>query len=82
MTPLTFIVCRRNPALEQQACDRIYRVGQRRDVTIHRFVCSDTVEERIVQLQNKKLSLAKNILTGLVRQLTQCSVEFLMKPNA
>ena len=53
-----------NPALEMQAFDRIYRVGQKRDVTIHRFVCKDTVEEKIRVLQESKLSLAKSVLTG------------------
>ncbi|VDI44308.1 transcription termination factor 2 [Mytilus galloprovincialis] len=53
-----------NPALEDQACDRIYRVGQTRDVMIHRFLCKDTVEEKIVQLQDSKKKLADNVLTG------------------
>ena len=52
--------------MEQQAADRIYRLGQKRDVIIHRFVCLATVEEKILQLQQRKLSLAKNILSGLV----------------
>ncbi|XP_068593168.1 transcription termination factor 2 isoform X2 [Cebidichthys violaceus] len=53
-----------NPALEDQACDRIYRVGQSKDVTIHRFVCDGTVEEKISTLQVKKKELAHNVLTG------------------
>ncbi|XP_077149704.1 transcription termination factor 2 isoform X2 [Ranitomeya variabilis] len=53
-----------NPALEDQACDRIYRVGQCKDVVIHRFVCEGTVEEKILQLQEKKKDLAKKVLTG------------------
>ncbi|KAM7406898.1 hypothetical protein PAMA_002881 [Pampus argenteus] len=53
-----------NPALEDQACDRIYRVGQRKDVTIHRFVCEGTVEEKISTLQVKKKELAQNVLSG------------------
>ncbi|XP_067657488.1 transcription termination factor 2-like isoform X2 [Haliotis asinina] len=53
-----------NPALEEQACDRIYRVGQQRDVVIHRFLCKDTIEEKILELQKRKLSLAKNVLSG------------------
>jgi len=53
-----------NPALEDQACDRIYRVGQINDVTIHRFLCVETVEERIVQLQERKKSLANSVLYG------------------
>ncbi|XP_042351033.1 transcription termination factor 2 [Plectropomus leopardus] len=53
-----------NPALEDQACDRIYRVGQSKDVTIHRFVCDGTVEEKISTLQAKKKELAQNVLSG------------------
>ncbi|KAM9850621.1 transcription termination factor 2 [Aulostomus maculatus] len=53
-----------NPALEDQACDRIYRVGQKKDVTIHRFVCKGTVEEKISTLQVKKKELAQNVLSG------------------
>ncbi|XP_053561728.1 transcription termination factor 2 isoform X2 [Bombina bombina] len=53
-----------NPALEDQACDRIYRVGQCKDVVIHRFVCLGTVEEKISQLQEKKKDLAKKVLSG------------------
>ncbi|XP_009889951.1 PREDICTED: transcription termination factor 2 [Charadrius vociferus] len=53
-----------NPALEDQACDRIYRVGQQKDVVIHRFVCEGTVEEKIVQLQTRKKVLAQQVLSG------------------
>ena len=59
-------MCHRNPALEQQACDRVYRLGQTRDVTIHRFVCKDTIEEKILQLQKRKLQMADSVLTGSV----------------
>ncbi|NXE45877.1 TTF2 factor, partial [Casuarius casuarius] len=53
-----------NPALEDQACDRIYRVGQRRDVVIHRFACEGTVEEKIAELQTRKKDLARQVLSG------------------
>ncbi|XP_061697524.1 transcription termination factor 2 isoform X2 [Syngnathoides biaculeatus] len=53
-----------NPALEDQACDRIYRVGQRRDVIIHRFECEGTVEQKISTLQAKKKQLAQSVLSG------------------
>merc|ERR1711893_106123 len=56
-----------NPQLEAQACDRIYRVGQKREVKIHRFVVEGSVEERILQLQEKKLNLANDVLTGAKR---------------
>uniref|UniRef100_A0A3P8U429 Transcription termination factor 2 n=1 Tax=Amphiprion percula TaxID=161767 RepID=A0A3P8U429_AMPPE len=63
-----------NPALEDQACDRIYRVGQRKDVTIHRFVCEDTVEEKISTLQTKKKELAHNVLSGTGSTLSKLSL--------
>ncbi|CAL1548467.1 unnamed protein product [Lymnaea stagnalis] len=53
-----------NPALEEQACDRIYRMGQKKDVFIYKFLCKDTIEEKIVALQERKLSLAKSVLSG------------------
>ena len=53
-----------NPALEAQAADRCHRMGQKRDVFVHKFICEGTVEERILLLQQKKLMLAKNILEG------------------
>ncbi|XP_075887044.1 transcription termination factor 2 isoform X1 [Nelusetta ayraudi] len=63
-----------NPALEDQACDRIYRVGQTRDVTIHRFECEGTVEEKISTLQAKKKELAQNVLSGTGSTLTKLSL--------
>ncbi|XP_034665895.1 transcription termination factor 2 [Drosophila subobscura] len=53
-----------NPQLEAQAQDRIYRVGQKKDVKIYKFVCLDTVEQRILGLQEHKLELANGVLTG------------------
>uniref|UniRef100_H3B484 Transcription termination factor 2 n=1 Tax=Latimeria chalumnae TaxID=7897 RepID=H3B484_LATCH len=63
-----------NPALEDQACDRIYRVGQRKDVTIHRFVCENTVEEKISSLQEKKKELAKKVLSGAGDSFTKLTL--------
>lgn len=45
-----------NPAVEAQAMSRAYRIGQKRNVSMYRFVCKDTVEEKILQLQEKKRS--------------------------
>lgn len=53
-----------NPQLEAQAQDRIYRVGQKKNVIIYKFVCIDTVEQRIKALQDRKLELADGVLTG------------------
>uniref|UniRef100_A0A8C1LXB8 Transcription termination factor 2 n=1 Tax=Cyprinus carpio TaxID=7962 RepID=A0A8C1LXB8_CYPCA len=63
-----------NPALEDQACDRIYRVGQSRDVTIHRFVCEGTVEDKISSLQEKKKELAQKVLSGTGSSFTKLSL--------
>lgn len=46
-----------NPQLESQACDRVYRVGQTKDVVIHRFLCEGTVETRIKDLQVGQVNL-------------------------
>uniref|UniRef100_A0A1I7SZ69 Helicase C-terminal domain-containing protein n=1 Tax=Caenorhabditis tropicalis TaxID=1561998 RepID=A0A1I7SZ69_9PELO len=53
-----------NPALEQQACDRIYRMGQKKEVFIHRLIVKGTVEQRVLELQEKKTALAASILDG------------------
>ncbi|XP_041494186.1 transcription termination factor 2 isoform X1 [Microtus oregoni] len=63
-----------NPSLEDQACDRIYRVGQEKDVVIHRFICEDTVEEKILQLQEKKKDLAKQVLSGSGASVTKLTL--------
>jgi SNF2 family DNA or RNA helicase len=51
-----------NPAVEQQAADRAHRIGQDRPVFVYRLVASDTVEERILVLQDKKRALAEAAL--------------------
>ncbi|KAJ7426996.1 Transcription termination factor 2 [Willisornis vidua] len=63
-----------NPALEDQACDRIYRVGQQKDVVIHRFVCEGTIEEKILQLQRRKKGLAQQVLSGKGETLTKLTL--------
>ena len=47
-----------NPAVEDQAADRAHRIGQTRPVLVHRLVARDTVEERILALQQRKRALA------------------------
>lgn len=53
-----------NPAVEDQAADRAHRIGQERPVLIHRMVAADTVEERILVLQERKRALADAALEG------------------
>jgi non-specific serine/threonine protein kinase len=51
-----------NPAVENQATDRAFRIGQKRNVLVHKFVCRGTVEERIDAMIRKKQSVADKIL--------------------
>ncbi len=51
-----------NPAAENQAIDRSYRIGQTKNVIAVRMICSNTVEEKILTLQKKKTLLAQNLL--------------------
>jgi len=53
-----------NPALEKQAFDRIYRVGQKKEVFVHKFVVKNSVEESILKLQNRKQNLANMLMEG------------------
>jgi non-specific serine/threonine protein kinase len=53
-----------NPAVENQATDRAFRIGQRKNVLVHKFVCRGTIEERIDELIESKKSLANEIVEG------------------
>ena len=53
-----------NPAVENQATDRAYRIGQKRNVLVHKFTCRGTVEDRIDQLIESKKQLVKDVLEG------------------
>jgi SNF2 family DNA or RNA helicase len=70
-----------NPAVEAQAIDRAHRIGQTKPVIAYRLVARDTVEERILSLQDKKRALADSILAGdesLLRTLTREDLEALL----
>lgn len=62
-----------NPAVEDQATDRAFRIGQKRNVLVHKFVCRGTVEEKIDAIINEKRSLANELLgsAGAEKLLTQ-----------
>jgi non-specific serine/threonine protein kinase len=51
-----------NPAVENQAIDRCYRIGQNNHVFAYRMICKDTIEERIVELQDKKKTVASEVI--------------------
>ncbi len=53
-----------NPAVENQATDRAFRIGQQRNVLVHKFVCQGTIEEKIDALIKEKTALATDLLEG------------------
>lgn len=67
-----------NPAAENQAIDRSYRIGQTKNVIAVRMICSNTVEEKILTLQKKKKELAQNLLTTDGKKLQGLSKQDLM----
>ncbi len=69
-----------NPAVEQQAIDRTHRIGQKRNVFAYKMICKNTIEEKILQLQNKKKELAKELITeekSFVKNLNKEDIEYL-----
>jgi non-specific serine/threonine protein kinase len=58
-----------NPAVENQATDRAFRIGQQRNVVVHKFVCRGTVEEKIDSLIESKSDLSRNLLDNEAGQL-------------
>jgi hypothetical protein len=64
-----------NPAVEDQATDRAYRIGQTRTVQVHKFVVRGTLEERIDQMIEQKTELARNIIGEGERWLTELSTD-------
>lgn len=62
-----------NPAVEDQATDRVYRIGQTKNVLIHKFLCTGTLEERIDQMIESKKDIASNIVGSGENWLTELS---------
>ncbi|MED4126436.1 DEAD/DEAH box helicase [Halalkalibacterium halodurans] len=67
-----------NPAVENQATDRAYRIGQTADVTVHKLMTEGTLEERIHQMLESKQALAEQILTAGENQLTELTDDELL----
>ena len=69
-----------NPAVEQQAIDRTHRIGQKKNIFAYRYICKDTVEEKIMKLKEKKQALVKDIIsddTKFVKNLSREDIEYL-----
>lgn len=65
-----------NPAVENQATDRAFRIGQRKNVIVHKLVCKDTIEEKIEEIIESKKSLSESLISyGEEKWLMQMSDE-------
>jgi SNF2 family DNA or RNA helicase len=62
-----------NPAVENQATDRAFRIGQRKNVFVHKFVCLGTLEERIDQMIEQKKALADSVIGSGEAWITEFS---------
>jgi superfamily II DNA or RNA helicase len=68
-----------NPAAEDQATDRAYRIGQTRPVQVHRLICEGTLEERIAELLERKRELAESVVGSGEAALTELSDDQLLE---
>jgi SNF2 family DNA or RNA helicase len=69
-----------NPAVENQATDRAFRIGQKRNVLVHKFVCRGTVEERIDEMITSKQAVADQLLgEGAETRLTEMNDDELLR---
>lgn len=64
-----------NPAVENQATDRVFRIGQTRNVQVHKFVCTGTLEERIHEMIESKKVLADQVIGGGENWLTEMDTD-------
>ncbi|MEP7256655.1 MAG: SNF2-related protein, partial [Ferruginibacter sp.] len=67
-----------NPAVEQQAIDRTHRIGQTKNIFAYRMICIDTIEDKILQLQERKRKLASELIAddaSFVKALSKSDVE-------
>ena len=68
-----------NLAVQNQATDRAHRIGQTRQVTVFKLIAAETIEEKIVELQETKRELADAIISGENTSLMSLSREELME---
>ena len=70
-----------NPAVEQQAIDRTHRIGQDQQVFAYKMICKDTIEEKILAIQEKKLAVSQDIIhteSGFIKKLSPKDIEGLV----
>ncbi|MEO0886343.1 MAG: C-terminal helicase domain-containing protein, partial [Cyanobacteria bacterium J06648_10] len=64
-----------NPAVENQATDRAFRIGQKKNVQVHKFVTTGTLEERINEMINSKKALAEQVVGAGEQWLTELDTD-------
>jgi non-specific serine/threonine protein kinase len=70
-----------NPAVEQQAIDRTHRIGQTKNIFAYRLICKDTIEEKMLILQERKRALAADLVaddSAVMKRLTRDDIQFLL----
>jgi SNF2 family DNA or RNA helicase len=67
-----------NAAAEHQATDRAHRIGQQHAVSVYKVIAKDTIEERIVDLQERKSALAETLMAGADTSLASLSADDLI----
>ena len=68
-----------NPAVENQAADRVHRIGQQNPVTVYRLIALNTVEEKVIELHREKLAMSTDLLDAASTKLTPAQLLSLFK---